>query len=431
MSLRISYIALSVVLLALIAVVLYGCTEDEPALVSPRKTIEGNDTTPPAQIVDPVLTYPVIGGDVVLTWTAPADNNRVDAYDIRYSYSFPLDWEVSLRAEGPPQPAEAGTEQSYLIEAPRRGRDLYAAIRSVDATGNSSPVSNVAHVRVTGHTLSASCVEVIGGDPIEGIDAVVTARHVHSHTSGPDGNFAQGDLTAGTVNVALRYGSSGVLYHAINHPFDLTGDRSVLYKMVPFQETTMGVFPTALGLFKAAADITPQRSVFKKWHSIPVPLHMPDYVNEFGIDYGAVGKAAAERWELRTGIDLWEFVDAPADTGVFFLYKTREQMGIQVGITKHFNGRDGFPIGNEVNIVNDFKDSAPLRITMLHELGHTIRLAHLPRGYLMFGGQPLPSDITDDEVLAVQLYTALPNNLETSIYDHNVPQSAAQNPAGE
>ena len=39
----------------------------------------------------------------------------------------------------------------------------------------------------------------------------------------------------------------------------------------------------------------------------------------------------------------------------------------------------------------------------------------------MYGGQPLPADITDDEVLAVQLHTALPNGIDMVIYDESAP----------
>jgi hypothetical protein len=103
-------------------------------------------------------------------------------------------------------------------------------------------------------------------------------------------------------------------------------------------------------------------------------------------------------------------------------FKTRAEMTPQVGITSHENDADGYPLNDEVDIVDDFGGYTPLHTTILHELGHTIRLGHLASGYLMFAGQPLPPDPTPDEVRVVQLYTALPNGLDISIYDEVDPQ---------
>jgi len=405
------------------ALIAFGACSDSPTWV-PSPPPPGPDVTPPQRVVDPVLVYPVPGGDAVLQWVAPRDDDdhdRVASYDIRYAYSFPLDWDVSVDVDDPPEPGVQGTPQSYAIPDPTRGRDLYAAIRTIDAAGNVSPVSNVAHVRVVGHTLHATCVEVITGKPVQGLDALVTALHVYPHTSDAAGTFAQGDLAAGTVNVALRYGSSGTLYHDVNHAFTLSSDVDVTYQMIPFESTKLGIYDNMFSMFVAAAGLDQKQKKFKKWKEVPVALYMPPYVNGNGVDYQAVGMEAVARWEELTGLDLWYFVDSPPAVGVTFAYKTRAVMTPQVGITYHDNDADGYPLLDSVDIVNDFTDAAVLRTTMLHELGHTIRLAHLPYGYLMFGGQPLPPDPTPDEVRVVQLYSSLPNGLDVGVYDNSNP----------
>ena len=53
---------------------------------------------------------------------------------------------------------------------------------------------------------------------------------------------------------------------------------------------------------------------------------------------------------------------------------------------------------------------------MLHEIGHTIRLHHLPAGFLMFAGQPLPDDPTSDEVWTVRVLNGIPDHSDLSIY---------------
>jgi hypothetical protein len=57
----------------------------------------------------------------------------------------------------------------------------------------------------------------------------------------------------------------------------------------------------------------------------------------------------------------------------------------------------------------------------MHELGHTIPLLHLPAGFIMYGSQPLPSDISDDEVTMVKLLLALPNGTVLDRYNSTPP----------
>lgn len=398
-----------------------GCS-DTTTTPEPIQTTE--DENPPPRIGDLRLEYPILGGAATLTWTAPGDGAQSDtvaAYDIRYSYSFPMDWALSARVEDPPHPARAGTQQSYALVDPTRGRDLYAAIRSVDAAGNQSPVSSIAHVRILGHTLAASCVVATTGAPVAGLDVVVTSRLVYPHTTDAAGYFSQDDLTAGAANVAIRYGSSGTLFHSINHAFDLEDDVDLVYNMIPFEKPNSTTFDSIFQLFRAAAGLEGSRVVLKKWRSIPVDIYIPDFVNGDGVDYGATTRTAVATWEQDTGIDLFRIVDAPPQIGIVVAFKTRADMGGQLGITYHTNDPDGYPIGDEVDLIDEFSSVASLYGNVMHEIGHTIRLQHLPAGFLMTQGLPRPTEPTEDEVRVVQLYTALPNGLNISIYDDSNP----------
>lgn len=98
-------------------------------------------------------------------------------------------------------------------------------------------------------------------------------------------------------------------------------------------------------------------------------------------------------------------------------------MGVQNAYTEHQNDADGYPAGELIRVVDDFSDETKLYTIMLHELGHTIRLDHLPSGFIMFAGQPLPTDITNDEVTTVQMMLAIPNGTDLGRYD---PGSAAR-----
>jgi hypothetical protein len=101
---------------------------------------------------------PIAGRDataaVVLHWTSPGDNGTVGTaarYDIRRSTApitaanFPLADTVA----GAPAPALAGSSQTCAVALPTKGVTYYFAIKSVDAAGNWSAISNVTSIANT------------------------------------------------------------------------------------------------------------------------------------------------------------------------------------------------------------------------------------------------------------------------------------------
>jgi hypothetical protein len=406
--------------LHLLAVAAAGisCSEGDPSSPVNR----GVDTTPPEQIVAPALSYPAPGGDAVLAWTAPVDDGgRVARYDIRYGYSLPLNWDLAIAAPDPPAPVDPGGAQTWSLSAPLRGRDLYAAIRSFDESGNGSTVSEVAFVHISGYRLNAQCLDTMTRSPLEGLAATVTSHRVHELTTDAQGVFSQGDLAGGTVNVAVRNPESPpTLYHNINDPFLLDDDTDRFYHLIPYQPAASAHIDNALELLRGAATGLGTGTVLRKWNTLPVDVHVPPFTNN-GIDFEAKTLEAIDRWELRTGVDLFRLVPTAPAEGIEVRFLPRSEMGIQNGITVHFDDDERFPVRDVVKILDEFNNETKLYQVMLHEFGHTIRLNHLPAGFIMFAGQPLPNDISDDEVLVVQLHSALPNATNLGIYQVTSP----------
>lgn len=385
----------------------------------------GNDRVPPQKIVDLALTYPEVGGSAVFTWTAPRDDderNTVDRYEIRYTYSASFDWDISLLAPDPPAPEREGENQRYELTEPLRGRDLYAAIRSYDADGNASPISSVAAVHIDGYDLEGWCRDALSGESLEGLDVEITERHVHSLDTDSQGRYRLTDLTSGVVNVTLRSGAAGRTFHNYGYTFEPAENTSLEHLLVEFVPTENPVGRSVLQLFlTGAGGITNRDPILKKWRSFPVAVYVPPFVNIHGLDYEDSCKRAAEHWNQKTGLDIFVLVDAPPEVGVTTAFKTPEEMGIHNGITHHENDSEGFPWKSDIDLVDTFADPDKLWSVALHEFGHAIRLRHLPEGYLMYAGQPLPMTVTGDEVKIVQLYLALPNAYDVSVYDSSEP----------
>jgi len=87
-------------------------------------------------------------GTVTLSWTAPGEDSlcgRAYRYDLRFSEQpiTPQTFQQATPALGLPAPAAPGTIQSYALEGLKSGVTYYFAIKTVDAAGNWSAISNV------------------------------------------------------------------------------------------------------------------------------------------------------------------------------------------------------------------------------------------------------------------------------------------------
>jgi hypothetical protein len=107
-----------------------------------------NDTVPPDAIDD--LRIPIAHQTRVrLVWTAPYDEGSgTVSYSIRYSEN-PLteaNFASAEAVDSPPLPAEPGTLQTLEVSGLRGATSYYFAIKTTDAFGNVSALSNVAQV---------------------------------------------------------------------------------------------------------------------------------------------------------------------------------------------------------------------------------------------------------------------------------------------
>lgn len=129
--------------------------EDDVGLVAWSNAVNGltgpHDIIPPAAITD--LRIQSIGNQkVTLRWSAPGDDGIIGtakSYDFRWS-SSPVTTLMEFRQAQPllaPLPAPSGSPQSIQIEdIPEETETIYAAIRSIDDSGNVSDVSNVVQI---------------------------------------------------------------------------------------------------------------------------------------------------------------------------------------------------------------------------------------------------------------------------------------------
>lgn len=377
-------------------------------------------TIPAERIDDASLTYDADSSDVVLTWTAPATNGgtrEIARYDIRFEYGDTLAWDSAEAALDAPQPAGAGARQVYRFRDPSPGQRLLAAIRSIDASGNVSEISNVASARIPGFEVGGTATGVISGRPIKGLLVTLSdPSDKRSTYTGADGRFSFRDLPRSRYVLRLETTGDPPTRFPVEFPLLLTDDVDFHLHMIPFAASTVYPALSRLGVLQEAVGARGYNTVLRKWPSLPVDVYVPELVNAHGVDYHSVALAAMDRWMALTGVPLFRPVPEPPASGVTMDFRTPADMGIQVGITRHEDLPDGTPLHSDIDIVDNFSNIVVLKRVMMHELGHTIRLYHLPRGFLMFGGQPLPEDPTGDEVWVVRVRHGLPDRIDLAIY---------------
>ncbi len=431
------------IVITVFAGVLNGCSEDSPMSGGTPSA----DRSPPAAVQGIGLSLTAGGRGVDVEWTAPPDDSlseRVSAYEIRVEYTdgyAPPDfWTTAARIADPPSPGAPGTAESYLIEHPRHARDLYLGIIAVDEGGNHSPPAGPVMIHVPGYEFSAVCINVFTGSPVQGLEVTVSTGETNNYTTDPEGRIVHdGELDDGVTYLEVRRGSSSTPYHSMSQAFILQGDSVHTFLMIPVEPVNAAGVPNLLTLFndlqetvtsaqssgedgRAAGSAAPR--ILTKWRHRPVKCYIPAFINANGVDYQEQARLATTRWMERTGEPLFDLVDSPPDTGIAVAYKPRSQMGITIGITTHAFGDDGSLIRDDLWVVDDAAASAASRLYLifLHEFGHTIPLGHFnDRSFIMYQGQPLPGDISDDEVRLVRLHEALPFGIDMSIYDENSP----------
>lgn len=382
-------------------------------------------TVAPERISDAALSYDVDSGDAVLSWTAPRANGGTEGlrrYDIRYCYDAELDWGAASPVIDAPVPAVPGTRQECRLRDALPGRTLQAAIRSVDVSGNVSDVSNTASILVPGFGVSGLAVDVFTREPITGLEVTVAgADVVRSTVTDEEGRFSFDDLPILDASLRLASGTEAPSYYPVQYSVLVSRDTVLSSLMIPVRASTVRPAQSMLALFKTAMGVSSGNAILRKWPSEVVDLYIPEFVNAYGIDYRAHAISSAIRWMEASGLQLFRLVDSPPQTGVEMFFKSPADMGILSGVTVHSNTPDGTPLRSDVSIVDSINNPAVVDRIAIHELGHTLRLQHLPAGFMMYSGLPLPEGPTDDEAWIVQLLHALPDRTDLTIYREATP----------
>jgi hypothetical protein len=130
--------------------------------------IEPSDTERPDPIYDLKVLY-WSDTSALLTWSAPLDDSMTHTaalYDLRYIEDCPgavaLDdstWDSAIEVSGAPRP-QAEALQTYTLTGLQSGKTYCIAIKSRDAAGHISPMSNIVTIPLSSGTSTSGLSEL-------------------------------------------------------------------------------------------------------------------------------------------------------------------------------------------------------------------------------------------------------------------------------
>lgn len=386
------------------------------------------DTEGPTAIFDLAAATGAVPGEITLAWTAPRDSSLDSVaayYDIRYQV-LPLNealWHTAIPLTGEPAPGAPGTPQAWNVGGLQPGLPIYVAARSVDAAGNTSPLSNVASAIVRGQEFRVDVLSATSGNPQAGIAVSFGGL---DQVSASDGGVLFENLPPLAAEL-LAAGSADPNWYPARTEVDtrIPLDQTLPDLWIPLVPRLPYPVPGYLGFMKflrvlTATEANLLQTKLKNWPAYPVKLYWPDFVNALGTDYGEAARLAVETWEIATGLDLFEAVPSPPARGARISPVAPSQISPYIAITSPHTLDEKGRLSTEIKLRNSFEPGEYdfLIKVFIHELGHVLGLAHSTHiSHMMYLGLPLPDSISSEEVECVKTLLVLPHGFDMALYD--------------
>jgi hypothetical protein len=385
------------------------------------------DDTPPAKVAILSIGPGALSGEVEIEWSAVGDDDMtgLPSYYVARTSPVPIldeyGWNSASERSGEPAPVAPGETMRMTVKELPPARTVYIAVRAVDDFGNLSPLSDLAGTVARGMKIQGTVRDALTGLPIDGIQVILLSV---ADTTGTDGSFVLRELPAGTAFIKVQ---DEDFVTVLGYYFDLVVSP---YTVIDGDALNFYVIPNA-------PLVTTQYSNFRDWYlpmtelqgttvdllnrwDIPCRVYVPPLVKD-GLDYELTVKDAFGEWEDAIGMNVFEFVDAEPDTGVYVSY------------SDNVNDRDLYtPVVQDsrrltvrgmitLRTVFSAAERDVFRVTVLHEVGHSLGLNHSDDSiHLMIGGRfPGVSHPTTDEIDLARVMYHLPRGFPAAWIQDN------------
>jgi hypothetical protein len=380
------------------------------------------DSVIPAQVVLFSIEAGSEAGEIDVEWIAVGDDSMTGVpshYVLRTSPVPILDehaWSSSSNRGGEPAPALPGEIMRMTVRDLPPAQIVYVAVRAVDDFGLISPLSPSASTRAQGMTISGTVREVMTGAPIENICVKLLAA---TDTTGADGSFVLTWLPAGQSFIRIEDEAFrtelGEYFDVVVSPYVIRDKDVIDVPLLPNIALDTDEYPHFLAFYKSMTDLDSYEDILARW-DLPCKVYVPPLI-EGGLDYRQVIQESFREWETVIGLDVFEFVEAIPDVGVFVEY-TRPTGTDYYIVTSR--AADGLPIQGRITLRTAYSQVSEqvMRVVVLHEVGHALGLNHsLDIMHLMVGGAfPQVQHPSQDEGRLIRAIYRIPRGFPAAWY---------------
>jgi hypothetical protein len=363
------------------------------------------DSIRPAPVEIVMIEPGMETGEVNIEWVAVGDDSMTGLpshYVVRTS-PMPIDdehaWNASSERSGEPEPAEPGTIQRMTITGLPPAKTVYVAVRARDDFGNYSAIPGMVWTKARGMTVSGTVRNAVTGEPIPGVELRLVSS---TATTASDGTYLLEELPAGLSQIYVEddiyHSDFGDFFDIVYTPYDIKDKDVRDFWMLPNDPLVTADYPDFLSFYIPLTELYgAEQNLLDTWE-VPCRVHVPAFEAN-GLNYQQIVMDIFDEWEGYIGIDLFEFVDAEPDTGLYVVYfegDKREHYTVTV------RDAEGMQVQGRISLRNfyDEENLDVFKIIIRHEVGHAIGFNHSTDDqHIMVGGRlPSVSTPSPDEI---------------------------------